>query len=43
MILRSLVFFDDVDLAEWPLLMAEPHLTFDDVKKRIAGAVRPLL
>lgn len=42
-ILRSLVFFDDVDLAEWPLLIAEPNLTFDTVKKRITAAVKPLL
>lgn len=42
-ILRSLVFFDDVDLAEWPLLMAETQLTFDNVQKRITTAVKPLL
>lgn len=43
MILRSLVFFDDVDLAEWPRLLREPHLTFDHIKKRIIDAVKPLL
>lgn len=43
MILRSLVFFDDVDLAEWPRLLREPHLTFDHVKTRIVDAVKPLL
>lgn len=43
MILRSLVFFDDVDLAEWPRLIREPRLTFDQVKKRICDAVKPLL
>jgi hypothetical protein len=43
MILRSLIFFDDVDLAEWPLLISEPQLTFDHVKNRIAAAVKPLL
>ncbi len=43
MILRSLVFFDEVDLAEWPRLIREPHLTFDQVKKRICDAVKPLL
>jgi hypothetical protein len=43
MILRSIVFFDDVDLAEWPQLIREPHLTFDHVKKRIGDAVKPLL
>ncbi|MEI6645157.1 MAG: nucleotidyl transferase AbiEii/AbiGii toxin family protein [bacterium] len=43
MILRSLVFFDDVDLAEWPRLLRESHLTFEHVKKRIIDAVKPLL
>ncbi|MEI7457639.1 MAG: nucleotidyl transferase AbiEii/AbiGii toxin family protein [Nitrosomonadales bacterium] len=43
MILRSLVFFDDVDLAEWPRLIREPLLTFDRVKERIGDAVKPLL
>jgi hypothetical protein len=43
MILRSLVFFDDVDLAEWPRLIREPHLTLDHVKTRIVDAVKPLL
>lgn len=43
MILRSLVFFDDVDLAEWPRLFREVTLTFVQVKKRIIDAVKPLL
>jgi len=43
MILRSMVFFDDVDLAEWPVLLREPHLTFDHVKERIVDAVKKLL
>jgi len=43
MILRSLVYFDDVDLAEWPNLFREVTLTFEQVKKRITDAVKPLL
>jgi len=43
MILRSLVFFDDVDLAEWPVLLREPDVTFEQVKKRITTAVKALL
>ena len=43
MILRSLVYFDDVDLAEWPRLFRETTLTFGQVKKRIIDAVKPLL
>jgi hypothetical protein len=43
MILRSLVFFDDVDLAEWPRLIRAPLLTFDQVREGICDAVKPLL
>ena len=43
MILRSLVYFDDVDLAEWPRLFRENTLTFGQVKNRIIDAVKPLL
>jgi len=43
LILRSLVYFDDVDLAEWPRLFRETTLTFGQVKKRIIDAVKPLL
>jgi hypothetical protein len=43
MILRSLVYFDDVDLAEWPRLFRETSLTFEQVKRRIIDAVKPLL
>jgi Nucleotidyl transferase AbiEii toxin, Type IV TA system len=43
LILRSLVFFDDVDLAEWPVILRQPQLAFEQVKKRIIDAVKPLL
>lgn len=43
MILPSLVFFDDVELADWPQLIREPQLTFEHVKRRIIDAVKPLL
>ncbi len=43
MIFRSLIYFDDVDLAEWPRLFREVSLTFEQVKKRIVDAVKPLL
>lgn len=43
MILRSIVFFDDIDLAEWPRLIREPGLTFDHVKERIMAVVKSLL
>lgn len=37
------LYFDDVDLAEWPRLFRETTLTFEQVKKRIIDAVKPLL
>ncbi|MBL7137441.1 MAG: nucleotidyl transferase AbiEii/AbiGii toxin family protein [Bacteroidales bacterium] len=34
-ILKSLIYFDDVDLADWPVLIENPKLKWVDVKKRI--------
>ena len=39
-ILKSLVYFDDVDLADWPILMKDPELKWDDVKKHLTTIVR---
>lgn len=41
-VLRSLVYFDDVDLADWPRLLRQPELTFGDVKRRIVDAVKAM-
>jgi hypothetical protein len=38
-ILKSLVFFDDVDLADWPELLMDPHLKWEDIKKDIEEKV----
>ena len=38
-ILKSLVYFDDVDLTDWPVLIEYPKLKWIDVKKRIRKAV----
>jgi hypothetical protein len=38
-ILKSLIYFDDVDLADWPVLIEDPKLNWNDVKKRIEKAV----
>jgi hypothetical protein len=38
-ILKSLIYFDDVDLADWPVLIDNPKLKWGDVKKRIEKAV----
>ena len=34
-ILKSLIYFDDVDLADWPVLIENPKLKWEDVKTRI--------
>jgi len=38
-ILKSLIYFNDVDLADWPVLIENPKLKWVDVKKRIEKAV----
>jgi len=38
-ILKSLIYFDEVDLVDWPFLIREPTLKWDSVKKRIEQAV----
>jgi len=38
-ILKSLIYFDDVDLASWPDLIENPKLKWVDVKKRIEKVV----
>jgi len=39
-VLKSLVYFDDVDLADWPVLVKDPELTWNDVKKHLTAIVR---
>ncbi|MEI7980935.1 MAG: nucleotidyl transferase AbiEii/AbiGii toxin family protein [Bacteroidota bacterium] len=38
-VLKSLVYFDDVDLAGWPVLIENPKLKWADIKKRIGKVV----
>lgn len=38
-VLKSLIYFDDVDLAGWPVLLNEPELTWGSVKERIEEGV----
>lgn len=38
-ILKSLVYFEDVDLTDWPVLIENPKLKWADVKKRIEKIV----
>jgi hypothetical protein len=39
-ILKSLVYFDDVDLSDWPQIMADPELEWDTVKQRLIQATK---
>ena len=38
-ILKSLLFFDDVDVADWPILISDPSLKWATVKKDIEKKV----
>jgi hypothetical protein len=38
-ILKSLVFFDDIDLVDWPVILDNPNLSWAKVRKRIEVAV----
>jgi hypothetical protein len=38
-ILKSLIYFEDVDLSGWPVLLKKPHLKWTDVKKKIEKEV----
>ena len=38
-ILKSLIYFEDVDLADWPVLIENPKLRWIDVRKRIEKVV----
>lgn len=38
-ILKSLVFFDDIDLVDWPAILDNPNLSWAKVRKSIEDAV----
>jgi hypothetical protein len=38
-VLKSLIWFEDVDLADWPYLIENPELKWEDITKRIEGVV----
>jgi hypothetical protein len=38
-ILKSLIYFEDVDLSGWPFLLKKPYLKWTDVKKKIEKEV----
>jgi hypothetical protein len=39
-VLKSLVYFDDVDLTDWPQIIAEPELKWKQVKQRLIRATK---
>ncbi len=42
-ILKSIVWFEDVDLIGWPVLLKDPELQWASVKERITNAVKSYL
>jgi len=38
-VLKSLVYFDDIDFSEWPVLLSEPNLKWEVVKKKLENTV----
>ncbi len=38
-VLKSLVYFDDIDFSEWPVLLSEPNLKWDIIKKKLENTV----
>jgi hypothetical protein len=38
-VLKSLVYFNDVDLSDWPLMVRKPHLKWDEVCAKIEKEV----
>ena len=43
LVLKSLVWFDDVDLSAWPVLITNPKLKWPAVRKRMTMAVREMI
>jgi hypothetical protein len=38
-VLKSLIYYDDVDLADWPVLIKDPKLNWAQVRKKIERVV----
>lgn len=39
-VLKSITYFDDVDLSDWPQMIDNPLLKWDDIKKSITNATK---
>ena len=42
-VLKSLMYFDDIDLSDWPVLLKNPHLKWMEISERIEREVLQLL
>jgi hypothetical protein len=42
-VVKSLIYFTDVDLANWPVLLADPQLSWSTVKKELKEKVKKLM
>ncbi|MCK9400284.1 MAG: nucleotidyl transferase AbiEii/AbiGii toxin family protein [Bacteroidales bacterium] len=38
-VLKSLIYFDDVDRSDWPILIKDPQLKWSEIRKRIEKVV----
>lgn len=39
-VLKSITWFEDVELSEWPILLKNPNLTWSEVKEKITKATK---
>jgi hypothetical protein len=42
-LIKSLIYFDDVDLEDWPVLIRESHLKWETVKQKLRNEVLALM
>jgi len=42
-VLKSLVWFDDIDLTDWPVLLQHPELKWPEIMKKIRGDMQKYL
>lgn len=42
-VLKSLIYYDDVDLSDWPVLISEPGLKWKDIKSKLETAVLEII
>jgi hypothetical protein len=40
MVLKSIIWFEDVELSEWPVLLKETDLKWSEVKNKINNAIQ---